>query len=287
MHIYASIADASAHLQDGSSSTAGAAILKKLEAASRRVDFYCARSRFVAERSSFGPQYRTNHYTPDLDCPGELWLDDDLLTLTEFRVSLIVGATGSVYVENTDFLLAPFDRLPKRKLLAGMPSSSMALGSARRGIAAAGLWGERDVRTALVATMGVIADTSTETVTPSAIAEFSPGQTLWVDSEMLYVRAVGTSTLTVTRGANGSTAATHLALAAIAVATYHPSVVDATLQIFNRRWRRRDSNQAQAFGESGFAQTAPDPGELAILRSTVESLRCLQFRWEMAESGPA
>jgi hypothetical protein len=284
MHTYASIADFSGYLTDGSSSTAGPAILKKLEAASRRVDWYCGRSRFG---SGFGPRYGTNRYTPDADCPLELWLDDDLLALTTLSIALAVNQTPGSWIEDTDFYLAPFDRTPKRKIVAGIPSSALVFAPVMRGTSIVGKWGERDERLTATATMGVIADTTTTTVTPSAVTEFSPGQTLWVGTEMLYVRTVGATTLTVDRGANGSTAATHGAAAAIAIARYHPSVVDATLQIAARRWRRRDTNQAQAFGESGFVQAAPDPGELAILRTTLADLRCYQYRYEVAEAGIA
>jgi hypothetical protein len=188
MHTYASIADFSGYLTDGSSSTAGPAILKKLEAASRRVDWYCGRSRFG---SGFGPRYGTNRYTPDADCPLELWLDDDLLALTSLSIALAVNQTPGSWIEETDFYLAPFDRTPKRKIVAGIPSSALVFAPVMRGTSIVGKWGERDERLTATATMGVIADTTTTTVTPSAVTEFSPGQTLWVGTEMLYVRTVG------------------------------------------------------------------------------------------------
>lgn len=282
MHTYASLEDFSKHLQDGSSTTAGPTLLKKIEGASRAVEKYCGRSRFG---SGFGPRFGTNRYSGDCEEPSRLWLDDDLLDLDAFTVSLTTGQAGTAFLDETDFILAPFDRTPRRLLIAEMPSSSMVLGHAVRGISATGMWGHTDERIPAAATMGAIADASTPTVTPSVMGEFSPGQTLWVEDEMLYVRVVGTSTLTVTRGANGSTAAAHAGAAAIAIAAYDARVVDATLQIANRRWRRRDTNQAQAYGQSGYVQIAPEPGELSILRSTVEDLRCLQFRWELAEAG--
>lgn len=284
MHTYLTVADFKADLADGSSTTP-AGLLKRLEAASRRVDEWCGRSRFG---SGFGPRIGTNRYSPDPDEPYRLWLDDDLVSLTELRVAYVTGGPTTVYTEETDFYLAPYDRTPKRMLASGIPGSSMALPHLRRNVEADGTWGYSNDRVALEQTAGAIADTTDPTITlmSSDLSELSPGQTLWIDDEMVYVRELGeTDTIEVDRGANGTTAATHAADSTISLVRYPSAVVDAAAQIALRRWRRRDTNQAAAFGESGFVQTAPEPGELAILRSTVGHLRCLQFRYELAETG--
>lgn len=290
-HTYASVAEFAAALQDGSPNTPAEVVLKKLEAASRRVEWYCSRSRFG---SGFGPRYGTNRYSggeaayPDQAVVGSggyrdrLYFDDDLIDLTTLGVVLSPGASATTYTEDTHFFLVPYDRVPARALVLA-DSSPMVFPALRRNISAAGIWGYEDRRETAVATMNVVADATTRTLTPSAITEFSPGQTLWLETEMVYVHVVGTTTLTVDRGANGSTAAAHAALTPIKVARYHSSVVDATLQVATRRWRRRDTNQAQAFGESGFVQLAPEPGEMSILRNTVDDLRCENFRFELAQ----
>jgi hypothetical protein len=294
MHTYASVAEFTASLTDGSASTtAGPSIRGKLEAASRRVEDWCSRSRF---RSGFGPRIGTNRYSPDE--AYKIWLDDDLVRATEVGVRYVTGGPLTTFTEDTDFYLAPFDRTPKRLLSTGIPGSQMVIPgeggalwwSLRRNVEIAGTWGYSDERQVLEQTAGAIVDTTDPTVTlmSSELSEFSPGQTLWIDDEMLYVRALGdTDTIEVDRGANGSTAATHAADSPIALVRYPAAVVDATLQIASRRWRRRDTNQAQAFGQSGMVQTAPEPGELTILRTTVETLRCLQQRYELVETSVA
>jgi hypothetical protein len=202
-------------------------------------------------------------------------------------VAITQGGSLTTYTEDTDFYFAPFDRAPKRLLTtAGLPTA-MVLPRLHRNIEIPGTWGFADERTTLVATMGAIADATTVTVTPSAITEFSPGQTLWLEDEMAYVRAVGATDLTVDRGTNGSTAAAHGAATSVYLVSYDARVVDAATQIAARRWRRRDTNQAAAFGESGFVQVAADPGELTILRQNVGELRCYRYRYEMAEAGVA
>jgi len=54
------------------------------------------------------------------------------------------------------------------------------------------------------------------------------GHTLRIDDEQFFVTAVSTNTLTVTRGVNGSTAATHLN-AAVVQAYGYPIVSEACL----------------------------------------------------------
>lgn len=55
-----------------------------------------------------------------------------------------------------------------------------------------------------------ITDTTSTTITPTIIKLFSVGSIFTVDTERFKVTAVGSTTLTVTRGYGGSTAATHL-----------------------------------------------------------------------------
>src|SRR6185369_9173391 len=132
MHTYLTVADFQADLADGSSSTP-TGLLRRLEAASRRVDEWCGRSRFG---SGFGPRIGTNRYSPDPDEHYRLWLDDDLVAITELTVAYTTGATGVAYTEETDFYLVPFDRTPKRMLTIGIPGSAMSLPALRRNVSA-------------------------------------------------------------------------------------------------------------------------------------------------------
>lgn len=58
-------------------------------------------------------------------------------------------------------------------------------------------------------TLGAALDNSSTTVTPSNIIRFSLGDVLLIDSELLWVTTVGSSTLTCARGYAGTTAAAH------------------------------------------------------------------------------
>ena len=77
-------------------------------------------------------------------------------------------------------------------------------------------------------------------------------QTILVDSEQMYVTGISGNTLTVVRGVNGTTAATHLDDAVIDVYRYPYAVTEATLMQASRLWTRRASGYANLVG---FADT--------------------------------
>jgi hypothetical protein len=74
---------------------------------------------------------------------------------------------------------------------------------------------------------------------------FSAGQTILIETELMYVTAVAVNTLTVVRGVNGTMSAAHAA-AAISITAYPQPIVLACLMQVGRLYRRRDSNFATA-----------------------------------------
>ena len=71
----------------------------------------------------------------------------------------------------------------------------------------------------------------------SAVTGLSPGHTILVDSEQMYVRKIVGSTLTVTRAVNGTTPSAHLFGNAVRVFAYPGPVTEATLLQVSRLWR--------------------------------------------------
>lgn len=72
--------------------------------------------------------------------------------------------------------------------------------------------------------------TATETdFDVDAGTDFEIGQTLLVDTEQMYITAIASNTLTVERGVNGTTAATHLDNAVIDIIEYPTPVREAVL----------------------------------------------------------
>lgn len=239
--------------------TDDAAMLSTLEACSRRVDAYCRRSRFG---SGFGPRTGTNKY----DARGgyDLELDDDLLTLTTATVYAGTGGASSTLTADTDFYWQPYSGPPYRAL-------HMILGSLPVGyrvITIAGTWGQSNETAASTTTVssGLASGTTATTFTTSAAPTISPGETLKIESEQVYLTGLSSTTATIVRGANGSTAATHANGSAIAVYRYPREVVTTTLLLAQRAWRSRESGLGGDFGGGAIPGTSFRESELSILR---------------------
>lgn len=167
----------------------------------------------------FIPWIETQYY----DMPGSAWgdllLDDDLLSLT----SIVNGNT--LALSATQFKLYPLNRPAKRKVrlevnsgVSWLPSSG---GYILGAIDVTGVWGfHRDYSTAWELSGATLAAAINASVTSFTCQTgvIHSGDLLEVDTEWLYVTAVAVSTsdtVTVIRGANGSTAASHLITAPI------------------------------------------------------------------------
>ena len=179
-----------------------ALMLSLCERARAKIDEYCNRH--------FLPRVATRYY--DANGLGDtLMLGHDLASVTTFT-----NGDGDVFT-SAQYHLYP---------VSGPPYSWIELDSSRgilfeysttpqRAISIVGLWGWAETLLSTGTTAAAIATTTTTTVTPSSMADFEVGDMLKVESEYMYVRVNGASTLTVVRGFNGSTAATHSASTAI------------------------------------------------------------------------
>ena len=99
-------------------------------------------------------------------------------------------------------------------------------------------------------TADAVADATTTSVTVSSRTDVEAGHTILIDTEQMYVQSYATNTLTVVRGVNGTTAASHGGGSAIDIYDYPGPVVEATIMQTARLWRRKDSAFA-GFPESG------------------------------------
>jgi hypothetical protein len=210
-------------------------LLSALRNASRRVDGI-----FSARRPLFEPVLDTRSY-PVTSVNVDSWLNvfyisDPLLALSAVTfgsisnpVSLTPGAQVSVYPPNYS---------PSRGLRLTQTSRSwyqMCNDCATGGgfVNVTGVFGiHRDYASAWV-DLDVITDTAVTTTTQTTVVvanangddeygftpRFSPGQLIRIDSEYMEVTQVNytTDVLTVRRGQNGTTAATHAIGAAVAV----------------------------------------------------------------------
>lgn len=276
MHTYASVADAKRYATDegiawGEGSTNDALALGILESASRRVDGFCRRG-----PSGFGPRIGTNRY----DAEGGTTLDfgDDLLTTTAvtFRDGT-ASAVTSTPAANTDYYLVnqqgSYDSGPYRRAILHGQGTITRLPSGLRVIDWAGTWGERDERRTLTAVVDAALNDSATSVAISAVAEFSPGMTIRVGTEQMYVELVDADvsqdTLTVVRAVNGTTIAAHADCAPISRYVYHPAVVEATLRIWFKRWGARNAGADGTDGGGEVGVTVGRESEDTILRRTL------------------
>lgn len=279
-HCYATVAEFNEYLTDNGAlklaAQGGPMIALKLsvlEASSRRVDEFCERSR---HGSGFGPRLGTNYYNPV--CGNVLELDDDLLEITSVTTYDTPGGAGTTLTDETDFYKRRNDvyGVPPYRQLEIHEASSAVWGSATRGGGViVGKWGERDERKTISPTVAEAVDTSETEIDVSALTDLSPGVTLLIDTEQMYVTATTdavTDSITVARGANGTTAATHASAAAIARYLYHPEAKLATLAVASRRLRSRSAGLTPAFTGEGMGVTMHQDTEWSILKAALEKL---------------
>lgn len=136
------------------------------------------------------------------------------LSAVAYRTS--TSGSYTTLTVDTDYWLEPHDRVtgePIRKIVLNPEGSLSAwpVGTDERGVRLTGLFGYAGERVATGATVqSNPLSSSAESVTVSAEHGIDRGEVLWIEDEQVYVTEKPTvTTLTVTRGVNGTTAAAH------------------------------------------------------------------------------
>lgn len=153
-------------------------------------------------------------------------LVDDLLSVT-----LLETDADGTRAYATDWAATDFDLLPTGALLESppapywevrmAPNGSQYFPRGALGVRIAGVWGYYDQRSTSSATLAEDLDASETGVDVSDGSVFGVGHTLRLPSgEQVFVTAIAGNTLTVERGANGTTAATQSNGGAIQVYRY-------------------------------------------------------------------
>lgn len=150
-----------------------------------------------------------------------LTFDEDLL-----EVTTLTNGDGTTIASN-QYLLDPYNHTPYYQLKIKRSSSVAWMvntdGDFERVVSVLGVWGfHEDYGNAWVSTTtlsaAIVSTSATTTTVPTGT--IYAGQLLKIDSEYIYCSAVSTGatdTLTIVRGVNGSTAATHLISAPVYV----------------------------------------------------------------------
>lgn len=242
-----------------------------LENVSRQVDRHCNRAFFALSMARrFSGDGSATLLVPDLISidPSGLKTDDN-----KDRVFETTWAASDYLLlpSNADPTTAsnPMSR-PYRSIEVDVDAGTKRVFSAGRDVVqVAGQWGWwRHLRRA-TETANAIANATATSVTLSARTDVEAGHTILIDSEQMYVRSYSGNTLTVVRGANRTTAASHGAAAAIDIYEYPGPIVEAVILQTARLWRRKDSALAAGTGfpetGQGRASTGLDPDVASLL----------------------
>lgn len=209
---YASLEGVKAEL--GLTSTAQDARLKRLiERASAYLE--------AATRRVFVPMTETRVFDVPADATAPLWLDQDLLAVTA-----VSDGGGAVAV--SDLVLYPLNAACKRMIaLASGWETDMTAPAA---ISVSGRWGYEEGLDATGATLAAaISSTTANTMTVSDGSLIETGWCVLIDGEQMFVVSIVGTTVTVLRGNNGTTAATHSAGTVIYRYVPAPAIEEATV----------------------------------------------------------
>jgi len=184
----------------------------------------------------------------------------DLAAITSLSTDDNIDRTFETTWATTDYRLRPSNADPATRVNSNSrPYTSVIVDSngtrsftvGDETLQIAGEWGWWLHKAPATETADAISSTTAKTFSVSARTDIEAGHTILIDSEQLYVQSYSGNTLTVLRGANGTTAATHSGGAAISLYEYPGPVVEATIIQAARLWKRKDSSFANAVGLEG------------------------------------
>ena len=237
-------------------------LLALLEAASRIIDNYCDRHFYI--------ESATRYF--DGITPLQI---DDLLSITTLTTDEDGDATFENTFATTDYILYPLNEYPKTKIELSIDSDYGGFGSSKKGCSIAGLWGYGESATPYTDSGDDVADdplsSSATSVTVTDADNFSPGQTILIESEQCYISAYNTTSniLTVTRGVNGTTAASHVLSTDIYIYDYPADIEQVCLSLAEKIFATRGKGfKSERLGDYSYTKEEgkiPEP-EKALLR---------------------
>jgi hypothetical protein len=251
MNLYANLEDIKA-LMAIEGAEHNSQLFRSLEMASRQVDkltdrhFYCYDG--------------TKYYD---GAGSKMWLPNDILSITTLKLDEDGDGTFESTLAATDYFLYPLNAYPKIRLETNTNGDYSGFASGvSKGIEIIGVFGYADSatpyesRTTLngnvlaVATAIVLADGQL----------VKTGETLRIGTEQVFVKEIVTNTVTVTRGVNGTTAAAHTTGATVSAYIYPEDIVQATLIVAMRAYKRKDSAYQDVVGSPETGQIITSKG---------------------------
>jgi len=251
----------SAEYADISSNTAQTAFRELLESASRHIDKQCHRRFYCWE----GIKY--------YDGKGGNLLIDDLLSISLLRLDEDADDVYESTMAVTDYLLYPANKFPKDRLELSNASAYGGFASGvPRGVEITGVhgYGDGESATPYYDTGQVVRDNplaiGATTITTLATAPLGAGMTLRImdavaaNEEQVYITSItNATTFVVVRGVNGTAAAAHIQDTPLSLYEAPQPVIQATLVMAMRAWKRKDSAFQDAVG-------SPDTGLVVVYK---------------------
>jgi len=239
------------------------AVLRAIEAGSRRVDNMTHRT-FFAETDTrvFDGNGRSWMWLPDLLAATTIKLDEDANRTFE----LTLAAATDYYLKRRFYRNE--DALPKTALELDQNGQRTSFLKQKRLVEIVGRWGFTEI-TEVVDSIPSAGQSSTSTTLPVVDGTlFSVGQTVLIELEQEYIRAISGNNLTVYRAVNGTTAVEHVFGKLVNRFVYPPEIIQATLILAGRLIKRRERDYANVSDNlvSGLSQKFfrydPDVGGL-------------------------
>jgi len=252
--------------QDGGSAVddRDPSFLRLLESVSRGIDRECGREFFsrVGIRYCASGEHQLNLGADGLHygvMPGF-----DIVSLSAVGIDQGAGTFAQPLVETTDYYLYDWNRpahTPALFLINNRYSIvRTSFSPLPRGTRLTGVFGYSHELEAADTLAAAMIDTTGTTLTLTTGGEVGLGDTIVIDSEQMPVNAVSGKTVTVSRGLNGSTAATHLISATVNRRRYSRDIEEATVLQAVRFYRQKQSGGANPQGaEFGWTVNALFP----------------------------
>ena len=261
-----------------------APILRVLEAAGQRIDQYAGRS-FGARTATrtydlgtgalrddslagvSGSISYPDYWSSKLSGAGIVPLDDWLISATTVTAYHDTARSANTVLTSgigNDYLLEPYNSSPKT-ILKLEEDTTDSLYSGQQTLTILGTWGWQDDKTS-ISTIDAIGSTSTTAVSVASGSTTYVGDTLVIDSEQVYVTAVSGNNLTVIRGVNATTAATHSGGATYYRWKYPADVAQVALDVGRTYWRSREVGTTSVLGSGEMQLTNPQFEERQILK---------------------
>ncbi len=215
-------------------------LMRALEAASRWIDGETFRYFYTVSETRY---FTAKH--------GGYLIVDDLLSISTFKTDDDGDRTYENTWAVTDYDLEPYQGYPKTRI-STTPEGDYTFPTVRKGVEIAGVWGFGNGSSATPyensnTTLNEALDASETGVDVAAGTAIAAGQNILIESEQMYVQSISTNTLTVIRGVNGTTAATHATGKDVYKYAYPRDIRRACIRLAQRTYRL----ESAPFGTSG------------------------------------